>query len=346
MRRFAKLAWKFGLPLLVAAAVGWYFYDKLRQPELWSANLVFRVDWLIPAALVYLVAYTVWGRYYVTLLRNQGATVSTATGLRAYFISQMGKYVPGKVLVIVIRIAMLGKIGISKTAVGITAAYESLVWAGAGAAVGVLLLPASLWDGLSAQVRARGGEPPELHRAWLILPLALAPIGLVGLNRFINRVNRWRKGTNAAQLPRVKLHMVVYGLAFDAMGWLVLGFALMLTLNGLRPRISPVLDTGYFNLVSIASIAFILGFVAFFLPGGVGVRDIALQVLLAVELRSRVGPDGHAIADGVATIVALLFRLLGTLAELIVAGLMWRFAPPAARAAVREEVEKIEVENV
>jgi hypothetical protein len=89
-----------------------------------------------------------------------------------------------------------------------------------------------------------------------------------------------------------------------------------------------------------------MGFVAFFMPSGIGVRDIALQVLLAVELRSRVGPDGYAIADGVATIVALLFRLIGTLAELIIAGLMWRFAPPAARAAVREEVEKIEVENV
>jgi hypothetical protein len=346
MRRFAKLVWKVGLPLVVAMAVGWYFYDKLRQPELWSANLVFRIDWLIPAALVYLVAYTVWGRYYVTLLRNQGATVSTATGLRAYFISQMGKYVPGKVLVIVIRIGMLGKIGIGKIAVGITAFYESLVWAGSGAVIGIFLLPESLWEGLRAQVRARGGEPPELRSFWLILPLALAPIGLVGLNRFINRVNRWRKGPNAPQLPRVKLHMVVYGLAFDAMGWMVMGLALMLTLNGLRPSISPVLYDGYLNLVSIVAIAYVIGFVAFFMPGGIGVRDIALQVLLAVELRSRVGPDGYAIADGVATIVALLFRLLGTLAELIIAGIMWRFAPPAARAAVREEVEKIEVENV
>src|SRR6476620_7819105 len=103
MRRFLVLAlkhgWKYGVPVLIAAGVGYYFYGKLSQPELWSTNLVPRAEWLIPAALVYVLAYTVWGRYYVTLLRYQCAHVATATGLRAYFISQMGKYVPGKVLV-------------------------------------------------------------------------------------------------------------------------------------------------------------------------------------------------------------------------------------------------------
>ncbi|MBO0699174.1 MAG: flippase-like domain-containing protein, partial [Zavarzinella sp.] len=202
MRRLLRFTWKFGVPLLVAAAVGWYFYTKLAQPGLWS-SVTPRVGWLLPAAVVYLVAYTVWGLYYVILLNNQGAHASAATGLRAYFISQMGKYVPGKLLVIVIRIGMLGNIGISRTAVGITAMYESLVWVGAGALVGIVLLPELLWEGLRLQLQARGRDLPPFHRAWLILPVVLAPIGLVGLNRFVNRVNRWRHGPDARQLPRV-----------------------------------------------------------------------------------------------------------------------------------------------
>ena len=131
--RALRFAWKYLLPPVVVACVAWYFLDRLRRPELWQGSLVFRVEWIVPACFVYLIAYTIWGRYYVTLLRNQGATVSSATGLRAYFISQIGKYVPGKLLVIVMRIAMLGKIGITRTAVGITAIYESIVWAGSGA---------------------------------------------------------------------------------------------------------------------------------------------------------------------------------------------------------------------
>src|SRR5262245_33536183 len=344
MRRFLVFLWKYGVPVLVAAGVGYYFYGKLRQPELWSTNLVPRAEWLFPAALAYLAAYTVWGRYYVTLLRNQGAHVSTATGQRAYFISQMGKYVPGKVLVIVIRIGMLGNIGISRTAVGITAMYESLVWAGSGALVGILLLPPSLWEGLRDELRARGGDLPDINRFLLILPLAAASIGLVGLNRFVNRVNRWRKGKHAAQLPRVKLHMVLFGLAYDSIGWLILGASLLLVLGGLRPG-WPTFDE-YWNLVSIGGIAYVFGFAAFFMPAGVGVRDMALQLLLAVEMKARLGPGESAAAiDGLAAMVAVMFRLIGTAAELIMAGVMYRFAPAAARAAVRAEVAAAESVN-
>ena len=72
--------------------------------------------------------HSVWARYSVTLLRNQGGKVSVGTGVRAYFISQFGKYVPGKVWVILLRMSILGRsLGITRTAVGITAMYEALV---------------------------------------------------------------------------------------------------------------------------------------------------------------------------------------------------------------------------
>jgi hypothetical protein len=339
MRRFAWYAWKVGVPVLVAAFVGWYFYDRLRRPELWSTAIAFRPEWVIASALVYLIAYAVWGRYLVTLLRNQGAALSIATGLRTYFISQMGKYVPGKVLVIVIRIAMLGKrIGISRTAVGIASFYESVVWAGSGAAIGILLLPSSLWDGLREQLRARGGDVPDVHRVWFVLPMALAPIGLVGLSRFVNRVNRWRKGRDAAQLPRVKLHWVMLGILWDVLGWMVMGVSLLFMMNGLQSDSFAFTVEGCRNLISIAAIAYAMGFMAFFMPAGVGVRDIALQLLLAVELRSRMEGAGPGAAEGLAAIVAIVFRLAGTLAEVIVAGIMYRFAAPADRAALIEEV--------
>lgn len=342
MRRYARLAWKYGFPLVVAAAVGWYFYDKLRQPALWAGGFQFRFEYLLPAAIIYLVAYAIWGRYFVTLVRNQGATVSTATGMRSYFISQMGKYVPGKVLVIVIRIAMLGNIGITRTAVGIAAMFESMVWVGSGALVGVILLPESLWNGLRTALRERGGDLPEFHRYWLILPMVFAPIGLVGLNRFVNRVNRWRKGADAHQFPRVKLHMVVIGLIWDSLGWLVIGLSLMLTIHGLMPNPQAITSDECLNLISIVSIAYVMGFVAFFMPAGVGVRDIALQLLLAILLKAQDPLAARGAIDALAAIVALVFRLLGTVAELIVAGLMYRFAPSAAKAAVHAEVAAIE----
>ena len=342
MRRVLQLTWKYGLPLLVFAAVGWYFYKKLDQPGLWT-NVTPAVQWLLPAALVYLAAYSVWGLYYVILLNNQGAHAPAGTGLRAYFVSQTGKYVPGKFWVIVIRVGMLKGIGITRTAVAIAALYESMVWVGAGALVGIALLPDSLWDGLRAQAASRGVELPDLHRAWLILPVVLAPIGMVGLNRFVNRVTRWTKGQDARQLPRVKLHMVLFGLVFDAVGWFVLGGCLLLVLVSLQPGVPRSLDL-YLNLVSINAIAYVLGFVVLFLPAGIGVRDLALQLLLAVELKA-ILPLSPAEADGLAAILAVWYRLLGTTAELLMAGLLYALAPSAARAAVRREAHVAEVVN-
>src|SRR5262245_32328986 len=200
MRLFAWYVWKIGLPLIVALAVGYYFYDKLSQPALWTHAFRLRPEWLIPAALLYLCAHSVWARYSVTLLRNQGGKVSVSTGIRAYFISQFGKYVPGKVWVILLRMSILGRsLGITRTAVGITAMYEALVSMGAGAMIGVLLLYT-----LSAEQSGLGG-----YNLYWLAPVALLPVGLVGLNRFVNRVNRWRKGVHAKQYPRVKLHLVM-----------------------------------------------------------------------------------------------------------------------------------------
>ena len=137
--------------------------------------------------------------------------------------------------------------------------------------------------------------------------------------------------------------MVVFGLMFDAVGWLVLGGCLTLTLVGLQPD-APVTADEYWDLVSINGIAYVLGFIAFFMPAGIGVRDLALQFLLAVELQARLNlPAGNA--DALAAILAVWFRVLGTVSEIVMAGLLYRFAPSATRRALREEVVVAEAAN-
>ncbi len=320
------IAWKFGLPLLVALAVGYYFFDKLRRPELWTDTFHIRLEWLVPAALLYLCAHSVWGTFSVILLWNQGARVRWSTGLRAYFISQFGKYVPGKVWVIILRVGMLGNIGISRTAVGITAFYESITAMAAGAMIGTLLLPL-----LSTEQSGLNG----ISVYW-VAPIALTPIGLVGLNRFVNRVSRWRKGPDAPQLPRVKLHMVLLGLCMACVGWLFLGLSLWLTLRGVGVETGPLnLDT-YLHLTSINAIAYVIGFLAIFMPAGAGFREIALQTLLSLELRQTIDRET---ADAVAALVTILLRLIWTAAELAAASLLYWLAPTHAPFTVQPPSE-------
>jgi hypothetical protein len=314
MRLFAWYVWKIGLPLIVALAIGYYFYDKLSQPALWTHAFRLRPEWLVPAALLYLCAHSVWARYSVTLLRNQGGKVSVSTGVRAYFISQFGKYVPGKVWVILLRMSILGRsLGITRTAVGITAMYEALVSMAAGAMIGVLLLYT-----LSDEQSGLGG-----YNLYWLAPVALTPIGLVGLNRFVNRVNRWRRGVHAKQYPRVKLHLVLGGLLQASIGWLLLGLSLWMTLRGLRADPDPLTWETYLHLTSINALAYVIGFVAFFMPAGAGFRELALQTLLTLELSRDMNSTAAA---ALAAVTAIVLRLIWTIAELTAAGLLYHFA--------------------
>ena len=114
----------------------------------------------------------------------------------------------------------------------------------------------------------------------------------------------------------------------------------MLVLAGVQPDAPRTFDE-YWNLVSVNGIAYVLGFIAFFMPAGLGVRDVALQLLLAVEFQSRLSLSAVD-ADGLAALLAVWFRLLGTICELVMAGLLYWFAPPAARQAVRDEAAHAE----
>lgn len=316
MRRTARVFWQIVLPVLIFGAVGWYFYDKLRQPELWSGAIHVRAEWLVPSAILYVMAQALWGVFSVILLRDQGGRVGWSAGMRAYFISQFGKYVPGKVWVIILRMRLLGNIGISRATVGITATYESITAMAAGALLGALLLPFLA----SEQADIRGTS------AYWVAPFALMPVGLIGLTRFLNRINRWRKGPGAAQLPRVRLPRVLLGLAMASVGWLLLGLSLWMCVNGLHGENWTLTGERLLHLVAINSIAYVIGFLALMMPAGGGIREIALQTLLTLELTLTMPAESAA---PLAAVTAIVLRLIWTAGEALTAGALYLLAPAA-----------------
>ena len=317
-RRVGSVLVKVVLPTVVAVAVGWYFYDILRSPELGTVDFRLRPGWLVPAALLYLLAHSLWGAFWTTLLRSQGLPTTLPQGLRGYFVSQFGKYVPGKVWVIVIRVAMLGKTGADKTIVGVTATFETLTSMAAGAFLGVLLVPLVALDKVGF-----GGQT-----LWL-LPVAALPLGLALLNRLIVRLAAKRRGPDARPLPRVGVGLILRGLVQASIGWLALGLSLWLVIEGLTPGAVPFTGESFLRLVAINCLAYVFGFLAFFMPGGGGAREFLLAKLLGLELAAAVG----AAAPGVAVVVALVLRLVWTVAEVCFAFVLYRAVPPGSRPA-------------
>src|SRR4051812_12120381 len=125
LRMWLIRGWKPALALLILALVSRHFIRILSRPELDPYPFALRIQYLVPAAILYLAAHICWAWFWVRLLHSQGVRVSFAVGLRAYFVSQFGKYIPGKAWVILIRVGLLrGTPGGTPLVVGVTATYE------------------------------------------------------------------------------------------------------------------------------------------------------------------------------------------------------------------------------
>ncbi|HXD84985.1 MAG TPA: lysylphosphatidylglycerol synthase domain-containing protein [Urbifossiella sp.] len=297
--------------LVIIGLVARHFIILLSRPELNPYPFELRIEYLLAAGLLYLGAHTCWAWFWVRLMRSQGVEVRLFDGLRAYFVSQFGKYVPGKAMVILIRVALLrDAVGSRPLVVGVTATYETLTSMGAGALVGLLLLP------------RLGVLPPQVsENTEVIAVLAAMPLVLGVLNKLAaRRIDRMR-GPNAPPLPSPSLFLLLQGLVHGACGWCLLGVSLGLAIRAVAPE-PPAITPGIFldDLGSIA-LAYTAGFFVLVAPGGLGVRELILQYALT----PRFDPE---LAAAQAAVIALVLRLTWTIAELLFIAALYTMPRP------------------
>jgi uncharacterized membrane protein YbhN (UPF0104 family) len=303
------------LALAIMIGVGVYFAATLSDSKLDLRQLSLRVELLVPAGLLYLLAHCCWGSFWVRLLHGQGIRVSWFAGLRAYFVSQFGKYVPGKAWVVLMRVGMLRHDAHAHPIpVAVTAVYETLCSMAAGALIGVLLLP---YLGVLPDVVS--------DKMWIVLAFPAIPVALGVLNKYAARVVAKRRGPDARPLPAPSVFLLAQGLLHGACGHCLLGVSLWLTIRSVLPESPGIAETlaGY---LAANAIAYVIGF-AVPVAGGLGPREFVLSKLLESQFVAAMG-KGQAAA--VAIVIALVLRLVWTIAEVILAATLYCFKPPAA----------------
>src|SRR3954471_19389322 len=87
---------KAGLALPIVGGVGWQFARLLSQPELWDRPWRLHLGWLAVSVLTYVAGLGCWGAFWLRLLHRLGVYPPAAAAFRAYYVSHLGKYVPGK----------------------------------------------------------------------------------------------------------------------------------------------------------------------------------------------------------------------------------------------------------
>lgn len=311
-RRLWLTFFKWGLCLLVLAFVIWQGYKLSSKEELASLRIHFQ--WLIPAGLVYLIGWmpSVW--FWRSLMKSCGADVPWRDSIRAYYCGHLGKYVPGKALVLVIRTALVKNAGCPPALAALTATCETLMMMGTGLVVVGSLFPLVF----TAEQQSRVPAPlqPLIISPWL-LPLLVVGVTILCLPliaRLVTLVGR--KMTPAeyhVERPiAIRTSLLLRGLFLFGLSWIALGVSLGFVLKSLDPNLS-ILEH-FWTLVAASAVATSIGFLALFAPGGVGVREGLLMWSLAAI------PDitaAHAVA------AAVLLRLVWLAFEIAAAAVLY-----------------------
>ncbi len=262
------------LLLVVAAAFGWALKGQ------WSA-IVDQLRDQNPLVLVGALAMALLG-VFMSFLLWRGTLGVLGSGLparpaaRLFFLTQLGKYLPGAVWPVLAQMRMGRDLGVPRQRMGLA----FLLTLGLSTVVGILVGVAALPALLQAEGRV-------VLLGLLALPVLLALLVPQVLNGLLARALRLlrRPGLDAPLRGRDMARGVGWSLAF----WLVYGGHVWLLAVGLGAdpwEALPVAIGGF-------AIAFSLGPLLVVLPAGAGVREAVLVVLLHSVLTT---PEATAVA--------------------------------------------------
>jgi uncharacterized membrane protein YbhN (UPF0104 family) len=244
--------------------------------------------------------------------------------VRAFYIGHLGKYVPGKAFVVIMRAGMVSEPGTKASVAAVCVFYETLSCIAAGGLLTALLgfLPTPEGDFLVVYYLLKTplvnllSEPTIRTFAGPVLALGmllgLLPISPVVFNFLAERITRPFRKADGEPFPKLTPFALLLGLGTGGMSWVVNGLSLWAVIRSVSP-----VEFGLHELllcVAVVACSMVAGFVLM-VPAGFGVRDGLLALLL--ENTPYLGLDAFS-----APLVAILFRLNWIVAELVASGLL------------------------
>ena len=338
-KRLAITAVKSAVAIVVLWAVGRHVlrtYGDLRGR---SESLHFEPLWLVLAGLLYLGGLLAYAVFYERILRSSGTPIGLIPAWRAYVVSHLGKYVPGKAMVVVLRSGMVVPYGARASTAAIATFYETLVMMGAGALVAAVgFAGATRTNTVGLTLRGWGVVELPVYRVAALSGLGLAFAFLIVMlppvfGRVAGLVTLPIPGVGLEALPRITGRLLGQGLFWSSGGWILLGLSQLAVIRSFDPSGADSVAALGLAPVVIASVALatVAGFVVAVLPGGLGVREGVLMSALAPAL----GSD-HAV------VAALVLRLVWVIAEMVAAAV---FFPWFGRRSAAPELPRESAQN-
>jgi glycosyltransferase 2 family protein len=288
----ATLRWVLALVILMFLVFGL----ASRWDELRSGAIEFSGTFLAVCVAWNLIFFLMQAWVWRQCLRFLGHPIDLAEAFYIWSASQVSKYVPGKVMLILVRVGLAQGESVPKAKTIVSIYLELMLMIITSAGVALLLAPAAF------------ASFQQFHYLIfaIIIALGLATLHPIVLPRMVN-----------LGLGILKKEKIEFNIPFQKMficavilfaGWLIHGLSAMAAVKAVGAEIPSMWTV----LIGFFAAGWLIGFLSFLTPGGLGVREGALAVFLTAFY-----PLEIAIA------ISLLSRVAWILAEIAMAGIFW-----------------------
>jgi uncharacterized membrane protein YbhN (UPF0104 family) len=252
---------------------------------------------LVVAFSLMLGAAAFYAYLWKLILKRLGTGLSYRKSYRIFFLSQLGRYIPGKVWSVLGLVYLSDREGVAKVISGTSVTLQLLLQIVSGVIVFVITLP--LWENANSL--------PGLGALLLVFPVGLILLHPALVRRGVNLALRLTKQPEIELAWSYRYVLAQLGLWIGF--WLLNGVAYRFLIRSIDS--SPLPHA--FVLAGIFSLSWVAGFLSLITPSGLGVMEGILAFLLSFHLPLPV-----------ATIVALWTRVARTASDLVCAGIAWR----------------------
>jgi glycosyltransferase 2 family protein len=257
--------------------------------------------WVVGAIFLYAVGMLPAGLCWLQTLKSFGQTVPFWKGLHAYFLGHLGKYVPGKAMVFVIRVGRLHPLGVEVKPTIVSIFVETLTSLATGTVLGCIFLLTQSQQLPSWMVWC----------AWIALPCAVLFLLPHTFRAVLNVLAKSRIGRMPGSVSKAfTWRLMARTCSWMLLVWLVHGTSAWLMLIGLEPSTDLYSFHAWSACVGSIAIGAAIGF-ASMIPGGAVVRELVITALLS-----------SLVAQPVALAAAVLFRVGNLIAEMMVIGIV------------------------
>jgi len=252
--------------------------------------------WIVMSAVTVWLTYALLIEAWRRILAGWNQHLRFDQAVPIWCLSNLGRYLPGKVWSIAGLAVLAQRVGVAGWAAAGSALAMQALAVGTGALVVAIWAPLAAAPTTEASSAARLLSPVLLGVAALVAFAAVAALVWKPLSRMVTRVTG----------PRFELRPLPASTALMAAtvtlaSWLAYGVAFWLLARGL-------FDTGDLTLqvsIGVFAAGYIVGLLALFAPGGVGMRELVFIALL-----------GPVMGYDVALALAVASRLLLTGTEI------------------------------